>query len=242
MFHSLDCSPLIHKYTSLTMTSQKEPELGPHGGEYSTPSSFYSPGITPFQPTTAEEIIAMPSPGFEAALNTRLPDTPTDSRKNSDASNSKDKGKEKAKEEVAAGPAAAARPLTEEELGEAIKDATDQKKKEKDERERIAWITKWEQNQPGGKLLKLTDPEYIELKRGLEELQREARKNRPNLTTDRTEEERPIDRERTDHETGRTEEQVMSGANDDGKEKGKFRRIISRMNLPRRLSHRSQRA
>ncbi|KAE9374718.1 hypothetical protein N431DRAFT_481876 [Stipitochalara longipes BDJ] len=196
-------------------------DLAPSEGEggpstYNTPSS-YSPeqGTSPLNHTTAEAILAMPSPGFEAAIRAALPDTPTDSRKSSrtsskkgkevdevtaDSEAAKDKGK--AKEKIAA-------PVVMSDAEMALK-----KQKEHEEEERANWLERYRLAQPNEALLSVQDPKFQQLL-----IDFRARKAL-------------ADKERK-------EQEPLDGTSDEAK--SKLKTVLSRFNLRRRLSERRSR-
>jgi hypothetical protein len=132
-------------------------DLAPSKGKAGLSKYIPPPGTSHFLPTTVEKILAMPSPSFEATPEAALPDTPADSRKGSEPSSSSAslKGKEKF---------AAPAPTTD-------VDTKKQEEKNKEKEEAEKWIQNYTLKQRDEKLLKTTDPEYIEIMRVFREQQ-----------------------------------------------------------------------
>lgn len=111
-------------------------------------STHSSPGTTPFKPLSAAEILAQPSPGFEAP-KLITPSASNPSRMSSwfsEASTSASASKQA----IIPAPAPAAS------YEEKEKDAAEEKKTKE-------WLEKYIKAQPSGTLLKVTDPEYLDI-------------------------------------------------------------------------------
>jgi len=203
-----------------------EGEAGP--SHYNTPSS-HSPspeeGASSLDPAIVEAILTEPLPGLEKAIKAALPDTPTDSKKSSRTSSTKGKEKteddaalvatadsEVAKKESKAKETVAAAPM----LSDA--ELALRRQKEAAEEEKVQWLERYRLAQPGQKLLSVQDPEFQQLL-AVFRVEKEAKER-----AERERKQQDAPRERANPEP-----------------KLKLRRVLSHLNLRRRLSDRRAR-